>query len=235
MDGLDFRSPSEGQGNRDSLFRNNGDGTFDGRHGGGVRGCGECAVGVERGVRGRGRRRPAGHLRGERGGGRLPHVRLGGSPGALQPAVPQPGGDEVRGDRRVGGGAGASRSRCGTTRVDADHVRGPGDGGAFRGVRSRRGRTGSAIAWGSRPARRTRRCSSTTTTTGTRTCGSRTTATGCTCTATTASGGDGCGSRRWQSRWGSTRWARGWGSRWGTWTATRTWTCSPRTSAIIRC
>ena len=27
-DGLDFRSPSEGQGNRDSLFRNNGDGTF---------------------------------------------------------------------------------------------------------------------------------------------------------------------------------------------------------------
>ena len=27
-DGLDFRSPSEGQGNRDSLFRNDGDGTF---------------------------------------------------------------------------------------------------------------------------------------------------------------------------------------------------------------
>ena len=27
-DGLDFRSPSDGQGNRDSLFRNNGDGTF---------------------------------------------------------------------------------------------------------------------------------------------------------------------------------------------------------------
>ena len=29
VDGLDFRSPSEGQGNRDSLFRNNGDGTFE--------------------------------------------------------------------------------------------------------------------------------------------------------------------------------------------------------------
>ena len=29
IDGLDFRSPSEEQGNRDSLFRNNGDGTFE--------------------------------------------------------------------------------------------------------------------------------------------------------------------------------------------------------------